>query len=161
IHVYDRGIFSFDLVAAHAQHGAHFVHRLREPGKRTPKFASDEKRPIDDEDRKAGVVSDSLGHLAGSTHRAAPTERYRQVVLASPEQPGGEVRLLTDLVDLPARVIGLIYQHRWQVELFFRWLKSCGRFRGIWCEDRSGILLQFYVALIAMLLMWLRTGLRP
>jgi hypothetical protein len=161
IHVYDRGIFSFDLVAAHFAAGAHFVHRVREPGPRTPRFEADEELPLSDEDRAAGVLSDRLGHLAGSGHRTPPPQRLREIVIASPGQPGDQVRLLTDLFDVPARVVGLILRNRWQVELFFRWIKSCGRFRGIWCEERSGILLQFYVALIAMLLMYLRTGLRP
>lgn len=161
IHVYDRGIFSFGLVAAHASAGARFVHRLREPGPRTPRFAADEDRPITPEAAAAGVRSDRMGRLAGSDHREPPPGRYREVILESPGQPGGLVRLLTDLDDVPAEVIGLIYRHRWQVELFFRWLKSCGRFRGIWSEARGGVLLEFYVALIAMLLIYLRTGLRP
>jgi hypothetical protein len=161
VHVYDRGIFSFELVAAHFAGGAHFVHRIREPGPRTPRFVADEELPLSDEDRAAGVLSDRLGHLAGSQHREPPTQRLREIVIASPGQPGDQVRLLTDLFDIPARVGGSILRDRWQVELFFRWLKSCGRFRGIWCEERSGILLQFYVAWIAMLLMYLRSGLRP
>src|SRR5205823_354237 len=147
------GIFSFALVAAHFTAGAHFVHRIREPGERTPRFQADEELPLCDEDRAAGVLSDRLGHLAGSMHCAPPQEQLREIVLASPGQPGDQVRLLTDLFDIPAWVGGEILRSRWQVELFFRWLKSCARFRGIWCEERSGILLQFYVALIAMLLM--------
>lgn len=161
IHVYDRGIFSFRLVAAHAGKGAHFVHRLREPGPRTPRFVADADQPLTDQDRAAGILSDRLGHLAGSEHRQAPAQRYREIVVASPDQPGGQIRLLTDLMDIPAWVIALIYRYRWQVELFFRWLKSCAKFRGIWCEEQSGILMQFYVTLIAMLLIYLRTGLRP
>jgi hypothetical protein len=161
IHVYDRGIFSFGLVSAHATAGAHFVHRLREPGERTPRFDADEDRPIPPGAAAAGVRSDRMGRLAGSAHREPPPGRYREVVLESPGQPGGSVRLLTDLDDLPAEVVGQIYRHRWQAELFFRWLKSCGRFRGIWSESRGGVLLEFYVALIAMLLIYLRTGMRP
>jgi hypothetical protein len=160
IHVYDRGIFSFELVAAHADK-ANFVHRLREPGPRTPRFDADEDRPLTDEARQAGVLSDRFGRLAGSQHRLAPSTRYREVTIDSADEPGSQVRLLTDLMDLPAHVIGLIYRNRWQVELFFRWLKSCARFRGVWSENRSGVLLQFYVALIAVLLMHLRTGMRP
>lgn len=160
IHVYDRGIFSFDLVAA-CVGVAHFVHRLRKPGPRQPRFEADEDRSISAEDRAAGVVSDRIGRLVGSQHRKAPTQRFREVIIKSPNQPDRQIRLLTDLMDIDAHVIGLIYRYRWQVELFFRWLKSCGRFRGIWCEERSGILLQFYVSLIAMLLMYLRTGMRP
>ncbi len=62
---------------------------------------------------------------------------------------------------MPACVVAEPYRNRWQIELFFRWLKSCGRFRGIWCESRAGVLLQFYVTLIGLLVMYLRTGLRP
>lgn len=161
VHIYDRGIFSFDLVAAHAHHAAHFIHRLREPGPRTPQFVVQEERALTDEDRKAGVLSDRIGYLAGSAHRAAPKQLLREVIIESPGQPGKQIRLLTDLLDIPAHIIGLIYRYRWQVELFFRWLKSCARFRSLWSEERSGILLQFYTALIAMLLVHLRTGLRP
>jgi hypothetical protein len=160
IHVYDRGIFSFELVAAHGDR-ASFVHRLREPGPRTPRFEADEERPLTDADRKAGVISDRLGRLAGSQHRAAPPGRYREVVIAVPGEPGNQVRLLTDVLDVPAHVIGQIYQYRWQVELFFRWLKSCARFRGVFSETPDGIRIQFYVCLIAMLLIYLRTGMRP
>src|SRR5262249_44090089 len=160
VHVYDRGIFSFALVAAHADKRAHFVHRLRAEGPRTPRLLADEGRPLGDRDVAAGVASDRLGRLAGSDHREAPPARYREVVIAVPDRPGEVVRLLTDLFDVPAWVIGLIYRYRWQVELFFRWLKCCARFRGLWCQEPAGVLLQFYVALIAMLVMYLQTGLR-
>jgi transposase len=161
IHVYDRGIFSFELVQAHFAKNAHFVHRLRKPGKRTPQFKADKELPLTDKDRAAGVLSDRLGHLAGSRHRPAPAQRVREIVVSSPDQPGGTIRLLTSLMDIPASVVAVIYRYRWQVELFFRWLKSCARFRSIWCEAPSGMLLQFYVALIGSLLMYLRTGVRP
>lgn len=117
IHVYDRGIFSFELVAAHQAAGAHFVHRLREPGPRTPRFEAREDRPPSPEDRAAGVTSDRVGHLAGSRNREPPPGRYREVVLEDPTRPGETVRLLTDLHEVPARVIGAIYRHRWQVEV--------------------------------------------
>jgi hypothetical protein len=161
IHVYDRGIFSFDLVAAHVDKKALFVHRLREAGPRTPRFEADEERPLSDDDRKAGVISDRLGRLSGSAHRPAPPGRFREVILASPDEPGRQIRLLTNVLDVAAHVIGLIYRYRWQVELFFRWLKSCARFRGVFSETHAGVQMQFYVSLIAMLLISLRTGMRP
>lgn len=160
IHVYDRGFFSFELIKAHYGK-ANFVLRMREPGPRTPRFETERALQLSNEDRKAGVISDSLGTLAGSTHRRAPVQKMREIVIASSEVDGAPIRLITDLTDVPVHIIGTIYRQRWQVELFFRWLKSCARFRDLWSHERSGAVLQFYTSFIAMLLMYLHTGTRP
>jgi len=158
IHVYDRGIFSFELLIKQHAAGAFFVHRLREPSARTPQFIASQARDLSDEDRAAGVLSDHVGRLAGSTHRAAPDMELREIVLASPDEPDKQVRLLTNLREQPAWVIGLIYRYRWQVELFFRWLKVTANFRHLISESRAGVLLSFYVALIGVLLQCAHTG---
>lgn len=161
ISVYDRAYFDFDLIRAHAEHDAEFVVRMRADGERTPKFeAAEERRPADPA-KAAGVRSDRLGRLAGSTHRAAPDLLLREVVIVSPDEPAGEIRLLTDIMDLDAEIIGLIYKNRWQVELFFRWLKVFSNFEHLISRSRNGILLNFYVAVIGVLLMYLHTGSRP
>jgi len=158
VHIYDRGIFSFGLIAAHEAAAAPFVVRLREPGPRTPRFAADAERPLTAADAAAGVASDEEGVLAGSEHRTAPTRRLRQVVIRIDETT---VRLLTDLLDVEARVVGALYRWRWQVELFFRWLKVYARFGHLWSRSRGVVLLNFYVAVLGVLLMYLQTGARP
>lgn len=158
IHVYDRGIFSFELLAKQQACGAFFVHRLREPNPRSPHFIASESRPLTDEDRAAGVTSDGIGRLAGSTHRAPPDFALREIVIAAPDEPQRTVRLLTNLWDQPAWVIALIYRYRWQVELFFRWLKVSANFQHLISESRAGILLSFYVAMIGVLLQCAHTG---
>lgn len=161
IYVYDRGIFSFDLVRAQIDADAFFVHRLVKPGERTPKFLVESERTLTDEDRAAGVISDRLGRFAGSKHREAPDTLLREVVIASPGESDGEIRLLTNLIDLEARHLGTIYRYRWQVELFFRWLKTIVNFEHLITQSRKGILLNFYVAIIGTLLMYVFTGGKP
>lgn len=161
IHVYDRGIFSFDLLRAQIEAGAFFVHRMREPGVRSPQFVVERELSLSDADRQAGVSADRLGRLAGSEHRQAPDAVLREVIISSPDQPGGQIRLLTNLTDLEAHLLGLLYRHRWQVELFFRWLKVFAHFEHLISESRSGILLSFYVAVIGVLLMYLFTNAKP
>ena len=161
IHIYDRGIFSFDLLEAQVAAEAFFVHRLRTPGKRTPKFLVERRQELTARDQADGVLSDSTGRLAGSTHRAAPNCLLREVVIDSPDEPGGEIRLLTNLLDVQAWVIGLLYRYRWHVELFFRWLKCFANFAHLISESREGVLLSFYVAVIGVLLMYLHTGAKP
>ena len=72
-----------------------------------------------------------------------------------------EVRLLTTLLDVPAELVGKLYRHRWSIELFFRWLKCVAKIKHLYAESSNGITLQFYVVIIATLLMMLATGSRP
>ena len=161
IHVYDRGIFSFDLLERQHKAEAFFVHRLREPGPRCPKFSGDTSLPLAAEDEAAGVVSNTLGRMAGSTHRTAPDIVLREVIVQSPDEPGGVIRLLTNLLEVESPAIALLYRYRWQVELFFRWLKCFANFAHLISESRQGVLLSFYVAVIGVLLMYLHTGVKP
>ena len=73
IHVYDRGIFSFDLLERQQQAEAFFVHRLREPGPRCPKFSGETARPLDGGRRSGRRAKRHLGRMAGSEHRTPPT----------------------------------------------------------------------------------------
>jgi IS4 transposase len=161
IHVYDRGIFSFDLLERQQAAGAFFVHRLREPGPRCPKFLGESARPLTAKDETAGVLSDTRGRMAGSTHCQAPDIVLREVIVQSPDEPGGAIRLLTNLLEVEAWAIALLYRYRWQVELFFRWLKVFANFSHLMSESRQGVLLSFYVAVIGVLLMYLHTGAKP
>jgi Transposase DDE domain len=111
-------------------------------------------RALSAEDRQAGVVSDrleELGCLGGG-----PVLRIIEIHAA------GKVFLLaTTRQDLPAHLIGLIYRYRWQIELFFQWLKTtlpCGHWLA---ESPAGVAMQIYSLLIAALLLMLWTGRRP
>ena len=161
IHLYDRGIFSFELVAAHAPQSADFVMRIREPSPRGLGLETVEARPLTDEARDAAVTSDRLVRLVGSDHCRPPEMVLREVVIRPPEDPDRPIHLLTSLRDLDASVIGLLYRHRWQIELFFRWLKSYARFDHLISHNREGVLLHFYVAVIGVTLMYLHMGHRP
>jgi Transposase DDE domain len=161
IHLYDRGIFSFDLITAHIAPKADFVMRIREEGERCPKFEATETRDLTAAARAAGVVSDRIGRMAGSARRRAPEVLLREVIIIPPDDPAHPVRLLTTLLDLDASIIGLLYRHRWQVELFFRWLKCYARFDHLISHTREGVLLNFYVAVVGVTLMYLHMGCRP
>ncbi len=161
IHIYDRGIFSFDLIAAHVPKAADFVMRIREPGPRCPKLESVETRALTQEARDAGVTSDRLVRLVGSAHRKAPDILLREVVIIPADDPDHPVYLLTTLLAPDASIIGLLYRNRWQIELFFRWLKSYARFDHLISHNREGVLLNFYVVVIGVTLMYLHMGHRP
>ena len=62
---------------------------------------------------------------------------------------------------VPAEVIALLYQHRYQIELFFRFFKSLLGCRHLISQSRRGIEIQVYCAIIACMLLNLYTGRRP
>ena len=73
----------------------------------------------------------------------------------------GTIILLTNRLDLPAWMIALLCQHRWQVELFFRWWKCMAHFRHFFSESPGGMTLQVYVTMIGLLLIAIETGAKP
>lgn len=69
--------------------------------------------------------------------------------------------IATDIMDLPAELIILIYRYRWQIELFFRWFKHILGCQHLLSHSQNGITIQVYCALIASLLIRLWTDRKP
>lgn len=165
VYVCDRGFVSFGLLDAAIDGGADLVVRATDRLNFAPRG---EETPLDEQDRAAGVISDRVGRLTGSPHCKAPRQEVREVLVADPDRPDrpddapppAAIRLITTILDLPARVIAALYRWRWQIELFFRWLKVHANFRHLTAHSRHGMTLGFYVAVIAVLLMYQYAG-RP
>jgi hypothetical protein len=73
----------------------------------------------------------------------------------------GILRIATNLLDPPAEVIAEMYRQRWTIELFFRFFKHILGCRHLLSQDRVGIQIQTYCAIIACLLISLTTGSKP
>jgi hypothetical protein len=157
IYVADRGIFSFPWLGEMLAGGADFVLRI----KTSQKTRTIRENPLSDADRAAGVLSDRVVVLEGGPGRQAPPQELREVRIVDASNPDKVVRLLSNLLDVEAHLLGMIYCHRWQIELFFRWLKVHANFRHLISESRNGILLSFYTAVIGVLLLYLHSGRKP
>ena len=163
IYLWDRNFVNFSFINAILEKGSNFVLRL----KKGVNFTVDQTREPGDQDLAHGVLRDEVGVLSGSVSlgntdaRACtarpPARPLRRVTVFDPNRQA-EVVLLTDLLDVPAWVIGLLYRLRWQIELFFRWLKVLAGFRHLISQSEHGITMQFYIAVLLTLLIHLRTG---
>lgn len=69
--------------------------------------------------------------------------------------------LATNLLDLPAEIIALLFTRRWQIELFFRWFKCVLGCNHLVALSQNGLTIQIYCALIASMLITLWTGRKP
>lgn len=67
--------------------------------------------------------------------------------------PGKTLRLITNDLDSPAEEIAELYRQRWQIELFFKWIKQNLRIRRFLGTSENAIRIQLYAALIAYLLL--------
>jgi hypothetical protein len=112
------------------------------------------ERPLTEEDRRAGVVWDRMVRLG--VHGDGPALRVVRV-----EANGDVFHLVTTREDLAAELIGLIYRQRWQIELFFKWIKTILNCRHWLAESPAGVQTQIYCVLIASLLLMLWSGQRP
>ena len=71
------------------------------------------------------------------------------------------MRIATNLLDVPAEVIGLIFSQRWAIEIFFRFFKHMLGCRHLLSHDQNGIEIQTYCAIIACMLISLWMGKKP
>jgi hypothetical protein len=129
--------------------GASCVIRIRN----NPRMEIVEELPLTDADRAAGVTWQGRVRL-GDKWQGEP------IRVVKVEVDGKTLLLATDL-DMEAELIALIYRYRWQVELFFKWLKSILGCRHLMAESPEGVAIQIYSALIAALMLQLLTGKRP
>ena len=142
-----------------------------------------EERAVSDEARALGVQSDEIVMLGGKKSGKKLTRPVRVVKATITNKPSRSLRpyrrrvssrkcfrttsqthelvLATDLLDVPAEMIVELYRHRWQVELFFKWLKCTLSCRHLIAESPEGVAMQVYAALIVSLLIVLWTGKKP
>ena len=71
---------------------------------------------------------------------------------------GKSLFIVTDLMNIPAEVVGLIYRQRWAVEIFFRFFKHVLGCQHLLSHRPNGIEIQVYMAIIACMLIALWTG---
>lgn len=169
VYVHDRGYACFALLQAIADIQSHFVCRVRD----NSVCEVIEERPLDDEAKAMGILSDQIVWLGCEQKRGELKQPLRIIKIActphrkrahhargGPEQ--SEFLLIaTNLLDLPAEVIALIYRKRWTIELFFRFFKHVLGCRHLLSHRTNGIEIQAYTAIIVCMLIALWTGRTP
>jgi len=140
----DRGYQDFATFYRMHCRGAFFVTRA----KCNVRFAVRESRAVD---KDSGLRCDQLVHLANRAPRRLYPERLRRIRYYDPEHHLSLV-FWTNQLELPALTIAQLYRQRWQVELFFKWIKYNLRLRCFLGVSPNAIRIQLWSAISVYLL---------
>jgi hypothetical protein len=160
-YVMDRGYEQFRLFQDIVDIGSSFVCCVRDQ----MTWEILEERSLSAEARAAGVVFDAKVDLGSTKAIGVLKQSFRviQVDTGKTDKDGQRLilTLITDKLDLDAELIALAYRFRWQIELFFRWLKCILGCRHLLSTCQNGVEIQVYMALIASLLISLWVNRKP
>jgi transposase len=140
-YVMDRGYNDFARLHRWAQAGAFFVVRCR----RNIKFTTGDRRPVD---RATGLRSDQTVRFRDRRTSKNYPQRLRRVTYYDVEHRRRFI-LLTNAFYLPALNIPQLYKSRWQIELFFKWIKQHLRIKQFFGRSPNAIKTQIWTAIAA------------
>lgn len=140
-YVFDRGYFDLARLFAIEQSGAFFI--IRE--KFHPDYIVEAGEDLlDGEDN---VLRDQTVRFAGKRNKENYPLPIRRIVYYAPDLQRTFTYYTNDFY-LAAKNIALLYKYRWQVELFFKWIKQHLRVKTFWGESENAVRIQIHVAII-------------
>jgi hypothetical protein len=138
IYVMDRGYVDFLRLFGMHQAGAFFVTRA--------KSNLDARRissaPVD---RATGLICDQTVSLMGYQTSQNYPDRVRRIRFRDPSTAKTLI-FLTNNFELPAAIVCALYKSRWQVELFFKWIKQHLRIRRFFGTSENAVKTQIWIA---------------
>jgi Domain of unknown function (DUF4372)/Transposase DDE domain len=137
-YVMDRAYVDFQRLFVFTLSSAFFVVR-------TKSNVLLERRYSHPVDKSTGVLSDQIVILSSVASATAYPDTLRRVSYLDVET-GKRLRFLTNNFALPARTIADIYKQRWQVELFFKWIKQHLRIKAFYGTSENAVKTQIWIA---------------
>lgn len=146
-YVFDRGYIDFTRLYRITLRDAWFVVRA----KSNLKFNRMYSEKVD---RTTGILCDQVGNLSGVHTSKQYPAKLRRVKFYDAETMKTFV-FLTNNMDLTSLQIALLYKNRWQVELFFKWIKQHLKIKSFWGTTENAVRIQIYSAIITYCLVTL------
>ena len=133
----DRGYLDFERLHRLHLAGAFFVTRAKSNLKATRRYS----RPVD---RATGLICDQTITLTVFYSKTGYPEALRRIRFKTDE--GKTLVFLTNNFALPAFTITELYRCRWQVELFFKWIKQHLRIKSFFGTSENAVKTQVWIA---------------
>lgn len=141
----DKGYIDYRWFNLLDSKGIFFVTRIR----RNVIWRVIERRDVD---KRSGLTSDQTIELTGIKPQKLGLPLLRRIGYRDPET-GQHYEFLTNNFRLCAKTISEIYKQRWQIELFFKWIKQNLKIRSFVGHSKNAILTQIWIALCTYLLL--------
>jgi len=146
-YVFDLAYYDYRWWAELDANGCRFVSRLK--GNTRLDVTAEQEMSAN-----SNIISDRIGLLPrrmSHSRRNPFADPVREIVVRI--STGTLIRLVTNDLDAPAEEIAELYKQRWQIELFFKWIKQNLKIRHFLGTSENAVRIQVYVALIAYLLL--------
>ena len=143
-YVMDRGYLDFARLYKMHQAGAFFVTR----SKNNTQFERRYSNPVD---KTTGVLCDQIIFLTGVQTAEKYPDTLRRIKYRDAET-GHVYVFLTNNFDISAYSVALLYKHRWQIELFFKWIKQHLKIKAFWGHSENAVKTQICIALCSYLI---------
>jgi hypothetical protein len=137
-YVMDRGYIDFERLFMLTLSSAFFVVRTKSNVLLQRRYS----HPVD---KSTGVRSDQTVILSSYESASAYPDPLRRVSYVDAET-GKRLKFLTNNFTLPAATIAQIYKQRWQVELFFKWIKQHLRIKAFYGTSENAVKTQIWIA---------------
>lgn len=134
----DRGYLDFERLYAFNQVPAFFVTRAKSNTKYKRRYS----HPVD---RETGLISDQTVILTGFYTKKKYPEILRRVKYHD-KKTNQTLIFITNNFSLPALTITQLYRSRWQVELFFKWIKQHLRIKNFFGTSENAVKSQIWIA---------------
>lgn len=143
-YIFDRAYNDFGRLFTIDGVGAYFVVR----GKKNNDF-----KPMRWKRRlPAGVMSDAVGYMDGQLTMSKYPEKIRRILYLDPES-GRNFIFFTNTLNINPLKVAELYHNRWQIELFFKWLKQHLKVKKFWGQTENAVRIQIYTAVTAYCMM--------
>lgn len=141
---FDRGYTDYEWYKSLSDEGIYFVARLKSNA--TTRVL--ERRKVD---RESGLTSDQTVEFTGVTTSKRCPVALRRIGYRDPET-GKHYVFLSNNFLLAASTIAAIYKSRWQIELFFKWIKQNLKIKSFMGTSKNAVMTQIWIALCVYLL---------
>lgn len=145
IYIMDRGYIDFTRLHVFVQRGAFFITRA----KHNMNFIRLEQRPVD---KSTGLRSDQTIRLRGFYVAKKYPDTLRLIRYVDPVT-NKSLAFLTNNFTLPALTIAQLYKCRWQVELFFKWIKQNLHIKAFYGTSENAVKTQIWIAISVYVLL--------